>query len=76
MKAEFPHLWQYVEKFQGGKSEYSTDALQKLLGKQWQKISGDLIAIGFLKMRGRIGQATYWIPYLYRKGLELTRGRA
>jgi hypothetical protein len=76
LKAEFPHLWQHVEKFRGGKSEYSTSALQRLLGRQWQKISGDLIAVGFLKMRGRIGQATYWIPYLYRKGLELTRGRA
>jgi hypothetical protein len=79
LKAEFPHLWPHVEKFQGGKSEYSAGALQKILGKHWQEISGDLIAIGFLKKkkkRGGIGEATFWIPYLYRKGLELTRGRA
>jgi hypothetical protein len=34
LRAEFPHLWPFIEKFQGGKSEYSMAALQGILGKQ------------------------------------------
>ena len=76
LKAEFPHLWPHIEKFQGGKSEYSVAAIQKLLGKNWQEASSNLISVGFIRKRERGGQVTYWIPYLYRKGLELTQGRA
>jgi hypothetical protein len=32
LKAEFPHLWPFVEKFEGGKTEYDSSSLQKLLG--------------------------------------------
>jgi hypothetical protein len=76
LKAEFPHLWPQIEKFQGAKSEYSVAAIQKLLGKNWQEASSNLISVGFIRKRERAGQVTYWIPYLYRKGLELTQGRA
>jgi hypothetical protein len=76
LRAEFPHLWPLIEKFQGGKSEYSMTALQGVLGKQWEKSSADLIAIGLLRKRERAGLTTFWIPYLYRKGLDLTQGRA
>ncbi len=27
LKAEFPHLWPHIEKFHGGKTEYSAEAL-------------------------------------------------
>lgn len=73
--AEFPHLWPHIEKFQGGKSEYSSVALQKLLGKKWNETANHLISIGFIRKRERAGQPTFWVPYLYRKGLDLTQGR-
>jgi len=76
LKAEFPHLWPHIEKFQGGKSEYSAAALQKLLGKSWQEAAANLVSVGFLRKRERSGQPTFWIPYLYRKGMELTQGKA
>jgi hypothetical protein len=72
LKAEFPHLWPEIEKFQGGKSEYSIEALQKLLGRHWEKICSDLVSVGLLTKQ----KDTYWIPYVYRKGLELTQGSA
>jgi len=76
LKAEFPHLWPHIEKFQGGKSEYSSVAIQKLLGRKWQETTNDLISVGFIRKRGEAGQPTFWIPYLYRKGLDLTQGKA
>jgi len=77
LRAEFPHLWTYIEKFENGKTEYDGKGLRKLLGANWQFIVDDLISIGLFKRRGGAGQdATYWVPHLYRKGLELTQGRA
>lgn len=76
LKAEFPHLWLYIEKFQGGRSEYSVTGLQKLLGKSWQEAATSLVSVGFLRKRKRAGQPMFWIPYLYRKGMELTQGKA
>jgi hypothetical protein len=76
LKAEFPHLWPHIEKFQGGKSEYSAFAVQRLLGKGWQDAVNDLVSVGFLRKRERGGAPCFWVPYLYRKGLELTQGKA
>jgi hypothetical protein len=76
LKAEFPHLWPYIEKFEGGKSEYDAISLENLLGPEWEKVSDDLISIGLLGKRGQDTEATYWFPYVYRKGLNLTQGRA
>jgi hypothetical protein len=72
LRAEFPHLWPDIEKFQGGKSEHSAESLQTLFGKHWEKSCSDLISIGLLTKQ----KNTYWIPHLYRKGLEFTQGRA
>jgi hypothetical protein len=72
LRAEFPHLWPDIEKFQGGKSEYSAETLQNLFGRHWEKTCSDLISIGLLTKQ----KHTYWIPHLYRKGLDLTQGSA
>ena len=76
LKAEFPHLWPHIEKFEGGKTEYDSASLQKLLGKNWEKPVADLVSIGVLGKRGKGKDHTYWFPYVYRKGLSLTQGRA
>jgi hypothetical protein len=76
LKAEFPHLWTHIEKFEGGKTEYDSTSLQNLLGKKWECISDDLVSIGLLGKRLRGKETTYWFPYVYRKGLNLTQGRA
>ena len=47
LKAEFPHLWSHIEKCEGGKTEYDSTTLQKLLGRGWEKIVEDLVSMGF-----------------------------
>ena len=76
LRAEFPHLWPHIEKFEDGKTEYDSASMQKLLGDQWEKVVGDLVSLGVLGERGKGKEVTYWFPYLYRKGLSLTQGRA
>ena len=76
LRAEFPHLWMHIEKFEGGKTEYDSASLQNLLAKNWADICDDLVSIGVLGKRVRDREITYWFPYVYRKGLNLTQGRA
>ena len=76
LHAEFPHLWDHIKKFENGKTEYDPASLHSLLGKNWEKVVADLVAIGVLGKKGRGREITYWFPYIYRKGLSLTQGRA
>lgn len=76
LEAEFPHIWPNIAKFLGGKTEYNRNALQKLLGKDWEKIVEDLVSLGVLRPKAKNKTGNYWIPYVYRKGLEVSQGRA
>lgn len=77
LKAEFPHLWPHIEKFHGGKTEYSKTALQQLFGKEWEQVCMDLVSIGLIKKRvTKKAEETYQFPFVYRGGLELSQGRA
>ena len=75
LQAEFPHLWKHIEKFQGCKTDYSEKSLKKLLGADWQSIVKDLQSIGLMSKSLSKGEISYGIPFLYRKGLDLTQGR-
>jgi hypothetical protein len=75
LKAEFPHLWPHIEKFQGGKTELSITAIQRLLGRQWEQTCKDLVAIGLIKKVRRKEEEIFWFPFVYRSGLMLTQGR-
>lgn len=72
LQAEFPHLWPYIERFIGGKTDYSEAAIKKLLGSDWENIVETLVALGVLIK----GKENFSIPFLYRDGLELTQGKA
>ncbi len=76
LQAEYPHLFPKMEKFAKGKSEYSQNALKKLLGRKWEKSVADLHSIGFLQKTKLKGKITYKVPYIYSVGLEITRGKA
>ena len=76
LQAEFPHLWPHIEKLVGGKAEYSEQALRETLGVDWRVLVGDLASIGIFASTTRHGAPAYTIPFLYRKGLEVTQGRA
>ena len=77
LKAEFPHLWPHIAKFEGGKTEYNVKTLKRMFDADWHEVCSDLVSIGILQQRGRSngGSETYWIPHLYRKGLDLTQGK-
>ena len=72
LKAEFPHIWKNIEKLSGKKAELSLSSLRKNYGKGYQKVISDLISIGVLSKR----KNKYIIPFLYRKGLGVTQGKA
>jgi len=76
LRAEFPHLWEDIEKFLGGKTEYDAATLQTLLGKKWRPISEHLLAVGFFSKNEKNGEAVFSILFLYRHGMNLTQGRA
>jgi hypothetical protein len=77
LEAEFPHLWEHIEKFASGKTEYDEASIRRILGKNWKPIADDLVSIGlFLRKQTREGNPIYWVPFLYRGGLDLTQGKA
>lgn len=76
LQAEFPHFWKHIEKFHGKKTIYDTTALQALLGKDFKVMKDNLLAIGFLSSGKKAGEDVFSIPFLYRHGMNLTRGKA
>jgi hypothetical protein len=74
LQAEFPHLWHDMQKFVGGKTDYSESALVNLLGPHGKVTAEDLAALGFFKKRSSAG--IYSIPWVYRHGFDLTQGKA
>jgi hypothetical protein len=76
LQAEFPHFWPQIEKFVKGKTEYTEQAIYRLLGNGAARIVDDLVGIGLLAESKGKGGSTFKIPFLFREGLELTQGRA
>jgi hypothetical protein len=76
LQAEFPHLWNDIEKFLGGKTDYNAIALHRLLGSGWKATVDHLSAIGFFSKSGKGSDEVYSIPFLYRHGMKLTQGTA
>jgi hypothetical protein len=48
-----------MEKFIGGKTDYSKDALKDLLGQRWKEITDDLLSIGFLSEGAKKNQPLF-----------------
>lgn len=73
LKAEFPHFWPVIAKFENKKAEHDEASLRALLGKNYEKHLSDLRSIGFLKQNPG---GTYAIPFLYRPGLQIKQGKS
>ena len=71
--AEFPHLKEAITKFEGKYAEHNAQSLQNMLGDNWRKIVDELSSIGFIKRIPKTG--TYQIPFIWRKGLDIRRGK-
>ncbi len=72
--AEFPHLKEYLLRFEGGCSEHNAESLQRILGGDWIKLVEELKSIGFLKHIPKSG--VYKIPIIWRQGLSIKRRKA
>jgi hypothetical protein len=77
LSAEFKPLWDScISKFVGGKTEYSESHLQRMFGRQYERVTQDLVSLGILRReRKAIGTVVYKIPFLYRASLGSTQGR-
>ena len=56
--------------------EYDEKSRGKVLGKGGQKVADDLLSIGLSSRKTSNGKTFYWVPFLYRHGLDLTQGKA
>lgn len=74
LEAEFPHLWPRIKKLVGGRTEYSEHALQQIYGRSVNIAIEDMVSIGVMAKSSREGKASFKIPHLYRRGLELSQG--
>ncbi|MBI4322765.1 MAG: hypothetical protein HY596_00650 [Candidatus Omnitrophica bacterium] len=72
--AEFPHLQDDILLFRGGYSDYAEASIEKKLGGDWRIKVENLRSIGFLKFDAK--KAIWKVPIIWRKGLDVRRGRA
>lgn len=70
--AEYPHLRSHILKFKGDKAEQNEESLKRLLGPDVTEVTKELVQVGFLEKL----VDSYKIPFLYRDGAGVTRGRA
>jgi hypothetical protein len=73
--AEHPGLQPYVEALRGGKTRHNIDSLKQVWNRSKADAAGiaeQLVTAGFLEPR----QSDFWIPFLYRPGLDLVQGSA
>ncbi len=74
LEAEFPHLWNQIKLVIGGKAEYTERAIKRTFGSNWQRITSDFSSIGLMsQVKSEKGQL-YRIPFLYRRGLDISQG--
>lgn len=73
--AEQPSLRLYIEKMEGQKTRQNAASLATLWGiseAEAAHVSEELVAVGFFEPRLN----DYWVPFLYRPGLEMVQGSA
>ena len=77
--AEYPAERPFLEKLVGEKTEQTPESLASIwrVGREEAiNKAQDLVEIGFFQIRGTRTEPTFWVPFLYRDGLNLVQGRA
>jgi hypothetical protein len=77
--AEYPELRDTIERLRGEKTQYPIAALSEL----WRtppdeslKVAKSLVDVGFFEQRGERQAPVFWVPFVYRDGLDLVQGTA
>jgi hypothetical protein len=76
--AEYPLEKKYMARLEGGKTEYSFNALCSIWGQSTddtEKIVNKLMALGFFVRKTDIRTGYIVIPFLYRPALNLKQGK-
>jgi len=77
--AEYPDLKPLVERLDGEKTQQNPQTLAGLWGTsqdEARKHANSLVDIGFFEARGEKEAPAYWVPFLYRDGLNMVQGDA
>jgi hypothetical protein len=77
--AEYPVTKPWIQAFEGEKTEHTAASLADLWGVDSDEAMSRaqrLVEIGFLEQRGERDALTYWVPFLYRPGLDMRQGAA
>ncbi|WP_257309461.1 P-loop ATPase, Sll1717 family [Geothrix fuzhouensis] len=75
--AEYPNLKQWLEKLRGARTKQSVATLSSIWGvssEEANSIAGNLARIGFFEVRGDRTEQVFWVPFLYRDGLDMRQG--
>jgi hypothetical protein len=77
--AEYPNERPFLEKLYGEKAEQTPESLAAIWGGDRDVAlskAQELTGLGFFEARGGRSQPTFWVPFLYRDGLNLRQGKA
>lgn len=77
--AEYPNEKPWIQALEGAKTEHTVDTLANIWGVEPPEASvraQRLVEIGFIEERGDRDSPRYWVPFLYRPGLDLRQGAA
>lgn len=77
--AEYPAMRPFLEKLRGGKSQYSLQSLSatfELGTYECQRHAQELVDIGFFERSGESLTEQYWIPFIFRDGLNISQGQS
>lgn len=77
--AEYPELKADIEKLKKKKCHHNASTLSKI----WSieeiealEVANELVRIGFFEQRGGHETPEFWVPFLYRPGLDMIQGKA
>jgi hypothetical protein len=77
--AEYPDARDRLERLRGQKTEHTVASLAAIWGcdeERSRRLADELIEIGFFLNRGSKESPSYWVPFIYRDGLEMVQGKA
>lgn len=77
--AEYPDLKKAIVGLNGEKTGQALYSLSRIWGvsKEEARVTADaLVEIGFFERRGIKSFPEYWVPFLYRSGLDMVQGSA
>jgi hypothetical protein len=75
--AEYPQYKVSLEKLRGAKTLQTVRSLEAIWGVSTEeafRIATALVGIGFFEEKGSRSAPEYWVPFLYRPGLDFSQG--